>query len=78
MDVDEEWIDDNAVPHAYTAKIQSLKVCRHRCLALATADAALDVFTPVFKMLVTILENGGSLNTDSDEEYVANLLSVIR
>jgi sister chromatid cohesion protein PDS5 len=75
MDVDEEWIDDNAVPDAYTAKIQSVKVCRNRCLALAATDTALDIFTPVFKMLITLLENGGSLNTESDEEYVSNFHS---
>jgi len=69
MDLDEEWMDDSAVPPSLNAKIQALKVCRNRCLAHASTDTALDVSTPVLRMFLTLLECGGSFSAEAVDEY---------
>ena len=71
MDVDVEWIERADVPPSLSKRILALKVCRNRCLAHAESDTALDMATPALKMFFALLENGGSLHGESDDESVA-------
>ena len=68
MEIDEEWFDDDEVPDRLKAKLLSLKVCRNRSMAFGSSDKALDVATPVLRMLASILENNGSLTPDANEK----------
>ncbi|KAN0111727.1 Armadillo-type fold [Russula decolorans] len=68
MDVGAEWIEKSDVPPSLSKKIKALKVCRNRCLAHATSDAALDIATPVLRMLFALLEHGGSLQAENDDD----------
>ncbi|KAG8727483.1 hypothetical protein FRC12_022466, partial [Ceratobasidium sp. 428] len=61
-DNDEEWAEDSQLNGTGKAKLLALKVMHNRCLAHAESDAALDMCQPVFKLLFSILENGGSVN----------------
>jgi hypothetical protein len=70
MDVDAEWIEKSDVPPSLSKKIMALKVCRNRCLAHASSDAALDIATPVFRMFFALLAHGGSLHAENDDELV--------
>jgi sister-chromatid-cohesion protein PDS5 len=70
MDVDAEWIEKSNIPPSLSKKIKALKVCRNRCLAHATSDAALDIATPVLRMLFALLEHGGSLQAENEDELV--------
>ncbi|KAJ7446638.1 armadillo-type protein [Mycena latifolia] len=60
MDTEEEWADESEVSDNLRAKILALKVCRNRSLAHASSENAIEIATPVFKMLATLLEHGGS------------------
>ncbi|KAH9968243.1 armadillo-type protein [Russula dissimulans] len=68
MDVDAEWIEKSDVPPSLSKKIMALKVCRNRCLAHASSDAALDIATPVFRMFFALLAHGGSLHAENDDD----------
>ncbi|TFK41636.1 armadillo-type protein [Crucibulum laeve] len=68
MDDGEEWVENDDVPDMLRAKILSLKVCRNRSLAHASAEKALEMATPVLKMLATILEHRGSLTLNAIED----------
>jgi sister-chromatid-cohesion protein PDS5 len=70
MDVDAEWIEKSDAPPSLSKKIKALKVCRNRCLAHATSDTALDIATPVLRMLFALLEHGGSLQAENEDELV--------
>ena len=70
MDIDGEWVEESDVPPSLNKKIIALKVCRNRCLAHATSDAALDIATPVIRMLFALLEQGGSLRAENEDELV--------
>ncbi len=70
MDVDSEWVERSDVPPSLNKKIKALKVCRNRCLAHATSDTALDIATPVLRMLFALLEHGGSLKAENEDELV--------
>jgi sister chromatid cohesion protein PDS5 len=70
MDVENEWFEDDEVPAELRAKILALKVCRNRSLAHASSESALEISTPVLKMLTTLLLNNGSFKPDSDDECV--------
>lgn len=70
MDDGEEWVEDEDLSNNLRAKLLSLKVCRNRCLAHASADRPLEIATPVLKLFATLLEHSGSLNPDVVEEYV--------
>ncbi|QRV81905.1 sister chromatid cohesion protein [Ceratobasidium sp. AG-Ba] len=61
-DNDEEWAEDSQLNATGKAKILALKVMHNRCLAHAESDAAMDISAPVFKLLFSILDNGGSVN----------------
>ncbi|KAG1732950.1 armadillo-type protein [Suillus lakei] len=50
------------------ARILALKVCRNRCLAHASTDTALEVATPVLKMLSTLLDHAGSYSADATDD----------
>ena len=67
---EEEWAQDEEVTPQMEAKVQALKVCRHRCLAHAGSEKALEHAAPVLKLLASLLEHGGSLTADGAEEYV--------
>ncbi|KAH7926273.1 hypothetical protein BV22DRAFT_1128351 [Leucogyrophana mollusca] len=68
MDTDADWVEDADVSPTLKARILSLKVCRNRCLAHAASATALDVTTPVLKMLTSILEHSGSCTADADDD----------
>ncbi|KAF9457542.1 armadillo-type protein [Collybia nuda] len=68
MDEDEEWQADEDVSPTTKAKILSLKVCRHRSLAHASSEKALEIVTPVLKMLATLIEHNGSLSSTVTED----------
>ena len=63
-----EWVDDDDVSDDLRQKLLSLKVCRNRCLAHATSDQALEIATPVMKLLVMLVEYDGSLKPEVEEE----------
>jgi sister-chromatid-cohesion protein PDS5 len=63
-------VEDDDVSLNLRAKILSLKVYRNRSLAHASSDAALEISTPVLKMLTTLLDHSGSFTADAAEEYV--------
>lgn len=71
MDVDVEWIERADVPPSLNKRVLALKVCRNRCLAHAESDTALDLATPALKMFFALLENGGSLHGENDDECVS-------
>ncbi|KAJ7839550.1 armadillo-type protein [Mycena olivaceomarginata] len=68
MDTEEEWADEADVSDNLRAKILALKVCRNRSLAHADKENALEIATPVLKMLATLLEHGGSFIAESGED----------
>ncbi|KAJ6484326.1 armadillo-type protein [Mycena vitilis] len=68
MDTEEEWADDSEVSDNLRAKVLALKMCRNRSLAHAAKENALEIATPVLKMLATLLEHGGSFMADSGED----------
>jgi sister-chromatid-cohesion protein PDS5 len=70
MDSDVEWFEDNEVPPELTAKVLCLKVCRNRSLAHASSDTAVDISTPVLKMLTSLIDNNGAFSAESGDKYV--------
>ncbi|KAG0700591.1 armadillo-type protein [Suillus ampliporus] len=68
MDSDADWVDDDDVAPSLRARILALKVCRNRCLAHASTDTALEVATPVLKMLSTLIDHGGSYSADATDD----------
>jgi len=67
-DEDEEWFEDEDVPDELRSKILTLKVIRNRCLAHKSDEQALEIATPVLKVLASLLEFEGSVNGQVDEE----------
>lgn len=65
---EEEWGVDADVSSMTRAKLLSLKICRNRCIAHGNSESALDVGTPVLKMLFTLLANGGSMTENATDE----------
>jgi sister-chromatid-cohesion protein PDS5 len=63
-----EWVENADVSDDLRRKLLSLKVCRNRCLAHATSEQALEIATPVLKLLVMLVEYDGSLNPEIEEE----------
>lgn len=76
MDSDADWVEDDDVQPRLRARILALKVCRNRCLAHASTDTALEVATPVLKMLSTLLDHAGSYSADATDESVLHVLLV--
>ena len=70
METDEEWVEDADMPPHLRAKVMALKVFRNRCLAAAATNPkdAMDIAEPVLKMFITLLQFGGSLTEDSQDE----------
>lgn len=64
-------MEEDEIPDELRAKILALKVCRNRCLAHADTDQALEIATPVIKLLVQLINYDGSLNPEIQEEYVS-------
>jgi len=71
---EDDWMPYNRLPSLALAQILVLKLCRRRCLEYAQSESAMDVATPVLKMLFTILDRGGSLKENSLEWYSKDLL----
>ncbi|KAG1858786.1 armadillo-type protein [Suillus subalutaceus] len=63
-----DWVEDDDVQPRLRARILALKVCRNRCLAHASTDTALEVATPVLKMLSTLLDHAGSYSADATDD----------
>ncbi|KAJ4468818.1 armadillo-type protein [Lentinula aciculospora] len=74
----EEWVEDDEVSDNLKAKIAALKVLRYRTMSHANSKNAVDISTPVLKMLATILDRGGSLASDDAIEEDRKALSRIR
>ncbi|CAA7268353.1 unnamed protein product [Cyclocybe aegerita] len=70
---DEEWLENEEVPDELHAKILALKVCRNRCLAHAKEEGALDIASPVLKLLATLIEHEGSVGPDVDDEIKSRM-----
>lgn len=68
MDTDEEWVENDDMMPQLRAKVMALKVFRNRCLAQAPSENALDIARPVLKMLLTLLQYGGSLTETANDE----------
>ncbi|PPQ70235.1 hypothetical protein CVT25_011295 [Psilocybe cyanescens] len=66
-DAEEEWVENDEIPDELRTKVLALKVCRNRCLAHATSEQALEIATPVLKVLATLLEHDGSLSLQVEE-----------
>lgn len=75
MDSDADWVEDGDVQPRLRARILALKVCRNRCLAHASTDTALEVATPVLKMLSTLLDHAGSYSADATDESVSHVVT---
>ncbi|KDQ22406.1 hypothetical protein PLEOSDRAFT_171792 [Pleurotus ostreatus PC15] len=65
---DEEWAEEDSLSTAIKVKVLALKMFRNRCLSHASDDNPLEIATPVLKMLVTTLEQGGTLIPGTAEE----------
>ncbi|KAJ3999568.1 armadillo-type protein [Lentinula boryana] len=74
----EEWVEDDEVSDNLKAKIAALKVLRYRTISHANSKNAIDISTPVLKMLVTVLDRGGSLAGNDAIEEDRKALSRIR
>ncbi len=46
----------------------ALKVVRNRCLAHGSSKRALEIATPLLKLLATLIEFEGSVNGEVEEE----------
>ncbi|TFK49359.1 hypothetical protein OE88DRAFT_1646400 [Heliocybe sulcata] len=64
----DEWVSDENLTPELRSKLLSIKIYRNRCLAHASSESALDVATPVVKMLITLLEHDGSLKGDTQDD----------
>ena len=62
MDVDGDWKEDSQLSDILRTKVLSLKLCRHRCIAQAKSESPMDIASPVFKMLTTLLHHDGLLS----------------
>ncbi|KAF5318692.1 hypothetical protein D9619_010650 [Psilocybe cf. subviscida] len=65
---EEEWLEDSELQDDLRAKLLSLKVCRNRCLAHSDSDQALEIATPVIKLLVQLINYEGSLSAEAEED----------
>ncbi|KAG5654557.1 hypothetical protein H0H81_000082 [Sphagnurus paluster] len=68
MDDDEEWVSDEDISPTLRAKLLALKVCRYRSISQASSENALEISTPVLKMLATLLEYRGSFTEQEQED----------
>uniref|UniRef100_A0A0W0GEX7 Cohesin-associated protein pds5 n=2 Tax=Moniliophthora roreri TaxID=221103 RepID=A0A0W0GEX7_MONRR len=68
MDDGEEWCEDAVLPDLTRAKVTALKVFRHRSLSHKDKPNALELSTPVLKMLAMLLDQEGTLATDADQD----------
>lgn len=69
MDVDGDWKEDSQLSDILRTKILSLKLCRHRCIAQAKSESPMDIASPVFKMLATLLQYDGLLSDKITTRY---------
>ncbi|KIM42318.1 hypothetical protein M413DRAFT_444743 [Hebeloma cylindrosporum] len=63
-----EWVEDANISDDLRRKLLSLKVCRNRCLAHATSEQALEIATPVLRLLTRLVECDGTLNPETEED----------
>ena len=69
MDVDGDWEEDSQISDCLRTKILSLKLCRHRCITQSKSESPMDVASPVFKMLTTLLQRDGLLSDRITTRY---------
>ena len=69
MDVDGDWKEDSQLSDILHTKVLSLKLCRHRCIAQAKAESPMEIASPVFKMLTTLLQHDGLLSDKITTRY---------
>ena len=74
--MDEDWFEDDEVPDELRSKILALKVLRNRCLAHKSKEQALEIATPVLKLLATLIEFEGSVSHQLEEKSVSFFLAV--
>ncbi|KAF9068921.1 armadillo-type protein [Rhodocollybia butyracea] len=74
----EEWAEDDEISNNLKARIVALKVLRYRTISHANSKNAVDISTPVFRMLATILDHGGSLSGNDAVEEDRKALSRVR
>lgn len=67
--VDGDWKEDGQISDILRTKILSLKLCRHRCIAQAKSESPMDIASPVFKMLTTLLQHDGLLSDKIATRY---------
>ncbi|KAL0574121.1 Sister chromatid cohesion protein pds5 [Marasmius crinis-equi] len=72
----EEWVPNEELPDTTRAKIMALKVFRHRSLAHASSSKAIELSTPVLKLLAALLDKDGALVLD--EPQARTVLSRMR
>ncbi|KZT28070.1 hypothetical protein NEOLEDRAFT_1130032 [Neolentinus lepideus HHB14362 ss-1] len=65
---EDEWVSDENMTPQLRSKLLSIKIYRNRCLAHASSESALDIATPVLKMLITLLEHEGSFQDDTQDD----------
>jgi len=65
---DEEWYEEEEVPDELRSKVLALKVIRNRCLARKSSEQALEIATPVLKLLMSLIDFEGSFNEDVEEQ----------
>jgi sister-chromatid-cohesion protein PDS5 len=65
---EEEWYEDDEVPDELRSKVFALKVVRNRCLTHGSSNRALEIATPLLKLLATLIEFEGSVNGEVEEE----------
>ena len=68
MNTDDEWVEDAQMPPLLRCKLLAIKVCRNRCLAHANSEQAMEIASPVLRMLMTLLQYSGSLTEDAFDE----------
>lgn len=77
MNVEEEWIEDSQMSPDLRAKLFAVKACRNRCLAHAGSSDEMEIAKPVLRMLITLLQHGGSLSADATDECVYFCVSTV-
>jgi sister chromatid cohesion protein PDS5 len=68
MDDGDEWCEDALLPDLTRARILALKLFRHRSISHKDRANALELSTPVLKMLTTVIEQDGALVADEEQE----------
>ncbi|CAG8540479.1 13092_t:CDS:10, partial [Acaulospora colombiana] len=74
---DIDWVDDDELGDECKAKVLGLKVLVNRLIAVRKTEAAVDLAKPVFKLLWTLIREGGELLPDKSTRYIDFFLDTI-